>query len=154
MHRILPSEEADELIAADIIPPVVGAEDVDESKRNWDSNCDMLRNQSLSCCNSICLSSCNLNLSAMHLFESSMALLKSLSSLLISVRMLAISVSDLDLGVIERSSRRSCSFSWMRSNLSLSDSKVPGDILSSRAASPFNFEREKIMHLIFSLWDM
>ena len=33
-HRILPSEEADELIAADIIPPVVGAEDVDESKRN------------------------------------------------------------------------------------------------------------------------
>ena len=103
----------------------------------------MLRNQSLSCCNSICLSSCNLNLSAMHLFESSMALLKSLSSLLISVRMLAISVSDLDLGVIERSSRRSCSFSWIRSNLSLSDSKVPGDILSSRAASPFNFEKEK-----------
>ena len=103
----------------------------------------MLRNQSLSCCNSICLSSCNLNLSAMHLFESSMALLKSLSSLLISVLMLAISVSDRDLGVIERSSRRSCSFSWMRSNLSLSDSKVPGDILSSRAASPFNFERKK-----------
>ena len=34
MHVILPSEEADELIAADIIPPVVGAEDVDESKRN------------------------------------------------------------------------------------------------------------------------
>ena len=56
--------------------------------------------------------------------------------------MLAISVSDLDLGVMERSSRSSCSFSWMRSNLSLSDSKVPGDILSSRAASPFNFEKK------------
>ena len=135
----LPSEDADELIAADIIPPApVGAEDVEERRRNWDSSCDMVRNQSLSCWRSNCFSSCNLNLSAMHRFESSIALPRSLSNLLISDLILAISVSDLDLGVIERNSRSSCSFSWIRSNRSLSDSNVPGEILSSRAPRPYD----------------
>ena len=105
-----------------------------DRERSWPSRRATLRKASRIDCNKICFSSCSFKRSAMVLLEASSAWLRSFSKRWIFVRTDSISGLVRDLGAMLRSSRNSCSFSWMRSNRSLSDSLWPGAILSSSSA--------------------
>ena len=93
-----------------------------ERSLSWDSRADTLHIVSTNCWCSSCFSSWIFSLSAMHLFDTSMALSKSPFNLRISLSTSSISDLERFLELMERNSLSNCSFSWISSSRSLSDS--------------------------------